>query len=125
MQDAFEHALILITPVAWISAWWFLIGAYKREPRRWRIRLSFTSLALLTIAGLLFIPIAIYNSGVDWKSGEGIETHMRHTLLATAVAIRICGAALLLSLFGKPKLVALIVVACIGTALFWVVSTIP
>ena len=120
----FEYALIFAAPVAWISAWWFLITGQEREPRDWRNRVSFVSLSLLTVAGLLFIPIRIYNSGANWRTAGGFDTHLRHTLAAAAIAIRTCGAALLLSFFGKPKLIALIAIGCVGTWLLWAISII-
>lgn len=116
-----EYGLIFAAPVAWISAWWFLLAAHKRELRNWRNRVSFVSLVLVTVAGLLFIPIRIYNSGMDWKSAD---THMRHTLAAANIAIKICGISLLLSFFGKPKLIALIAIVCVGTWLLWALSII-
>lgn len=120
----FEYGLIFAAPVALIAAWWLLIIGEKRGRRSWRNRVTLVSLVLLTRAGLLFIPVTIYNSGTHWKSAGELDTHMRHTLTAAAIAIRTCGIALLLSFFGEPRLIALIAIGCIGTWLLWAISII-
>ena len=124
MPSYLEYGFIFAAPVACFLAWWLLIAAYKQEPPSWRNRISFLSLVLLTITILLFVPIRMYNSGAGWKTALGFDTHMRHTLLAAAIAIRTCAVAFIVSVFGKPKLIALIVIACIGTWMLWAISII-
>jgi hypothetical protein len=114
------NTLIILAPFAWISGWWFGLKGTTQQPKSWQNWVSITSLGLVTVAGLLWFPAALFASRNGWAS-----EHVRTVQAWSGIAVLICAAALVLSLFGKPRLILPIVVACLGAASFWIGTTIP
>ena len=113
------NTLIILAPFAWVASWWFGLKALVQDRKNWRIRLSVAALGLTTIVGLLWLPAGFY-------AAHHPEMGKDRTLDAfTAIAVLACGVALILSLFGKPRLIIPIVITCLGTASFWFGTTIP
>ena len=113
------NTFVILTPFAWAAAWVFALRAILKEPKSWRNRVSLGSLALLTLLGLLWLPVAVYSSRTGSPTGAGFAARMKNVQDWSGVAARGCAVPLVLSFFGRPRLIAPIVIACIGTALFW------
>jgi hypothetical protein len=58
-----------------------------------------------------------------WGSDFGLQIQTAQTW--TKVSVRICALSLVLSFFGRLRLIVPVACACVGTAVFWVMSTIP
>lgn len=117
VANALTTILILCVIPALAYSWWFCTKEMKREPGRWRNRITLASLALVSLAILLWPVMAAFIPRNEqlWQYAEAWQR----------VILRICTAALILSLAGRPRLILPIVVACLGTTLFWLVSTAP
>lgn len=114
------NLFMILAPFAWGTGWWFGLKAITQDPNSWRNRASIFSLGIVTAAGLLWLPAAFYAA----HSGRTSE-HLRTIDLWSGVAILICAVALILSLFGRPRLILPIAVAALGTSCFWIGTTIP
>jgi hypothetical protein len=110
---------IVLTPFAWGTACWFALKAIALDRKNWRNKVSVTALGITTLAGLLSLPAGFYSAH---SPGTG---KFRTIDEWTAVAVVMCGLALVLSLLGRPKLIIPIALACMGTASFWIGTTIP
>ena len=113
------NIFVILTPFAWAAAWVFALRAILKEPKSWRNRISIGSLGLLTLIGLLWLPVAVYSSGTESAASAGFAVHMKNVQEWSKFAGRGCVLPLVLSFFGRPRLIAPIAMACIGTALFW------
>ncbi len=119
--DTIGLVLILLAPVGLAYSWFFYLTRMKKEPTGWRKGVTLLSLALVSLMALLWlvmVALAPRAGGGVGVSQDWIESWHRpvfRTLLA----------ALVLGLFGRPRLILPIAVACIGTAVFWMVSTMP
>jgi hypothetical protein len=113
------NILIILTPFAWGTACWFSFKATAQDRKSWRNRLSLVALSIVTLVGLLWLP-AGFIAARDPGTGK-----FRIIDEWTAVAEVICGCALILSLFGRPKLIIPIALTCLGAGAFWIGTTIP
>jgi hypothetical protein len=91
----------------------------------WRGRVTLGALVLLTFAILLWPITRITMPAADWSSGAGVGEQLRWVDAGERVASRILLAALALSVFGRPRLILPIALACVGTGLFWIYSNMP
>src|SRR5438874_10767865 len=114
------NTFVIFAPFAWGTSCWFGLKAITEEPKSWRNRVSICSLTIVTLAGLLWLPAALFLA--HKRSGSNFFGTAHGW---AAMAILICACALVLSLFGKPRLVTPIVFTCLGTASFWFGTTIP
>lgn len=102
-----------------VYSWWFYLTRMKKEQTGWRKRVTLLSLALVSLVVLLWPVMVVLTQragradDVDW-----IESWHRPVFRTLVVA-------LVLGLFGRPRLILPIAVACAGTAVFWMVSTMP
>jgi len=112
-------AFVILTPFAWATASILAWRAILEDPKSWRNRVSLAALGLLTLFGLLWLPIAGYASGSDSLAGAEVGARIDQFEAWAKFAGRGSAVALVLSLFGRPQLIAPIVIACIGTAFFW------
>jgi hypothetical protein len=85
---------------------------------RWRDRISLLALVIASGAVLLRFVMPIF-----WGSDFGGQVRMADAW--GKVSVRMCAVALVVSLAGRPRFIAPLVVACVATAGFWVTSTIP
>ena len=113
------NTFVILTPFAWAAAWVFALRAILKEPKSWRNRVSIGSLGLLTTIGLLWLPVAVYSSGTESLAGAEFAAHLKNVQDWSRLAGRGCAVPLVVSLFGRPRLIAPVAIACIGTALFW------
>jgi hypothetical protein len=80
---------------------------------------------LLSFAVLLWPITRITMPAADWGSYVGVREQLQWVDTGEKVALRTLLAALALGLFGRPRLIVPIVLACAGTGLFWIFSNIP
>lgn len=123
------NSFIILTPFAWGTSTWLSVKAITSEPTNWRNRedigifwqnrASVSALGIVTVVGLLWLPAGFY-------AARHTDTgNIRIMDQFAAMAVVACGLALILSLLDRPKLIAPIVVTCVGTASFWFGTTIP
>jgi hypothetical protein len=118
--------LILLAPVGLIYGWVFYSTRMKAEARSWRKRATLLSLILVSLVIVLWpVTMVVLVPRADWLSGAGVGHQVRWMEAWERGAFRALVVALVLGLFGRPRLILPIAVACVGTALFWSFSTIP
>lgn len=123
-SDFAEMTLVLFAPVAFTYSWHFYFTRMRRESAGWRNRLTLISLALASLAALLFpvmvmlMPRAGSGGEVGVDEDEWVESWHRPIFRTLLLALLLC-------LFGRRRLTAPIAIACVGTALFWLFSTAP
>jgi hypothetical protein len=118
--------LILLAPVALIYGWVFYSTRMKAEPRSLRKWATFISLILVSLVIVLWpVSMVVLVPKADWLSGAGVGHQVRWMETWETIAFRALVVALVLGLFGRPRLILPIAVACVGTALLWLFSTIP
>lgn len=117
--------LVLLGVFGFTYSWYFYITRMPWKTSGWRGRITLVSLLLISFA-VLFWPInRMTMPAADWGSGLGVGQQVRWVDAGERVALRILLAALALILFGRPRLILPIVVACVGTGLFWIYSNMP
>jgi hypothetical protein len=101
-----------------VYTWFVLLRMSPDQPFPWRDRISLFALIIASGAVVLrFVMPAI------WGSDFGAQVRMAQAW--TKVNIRMCAVALVLGFVGRPRFIVPLVVACLATAGFWVMSTIP
>jgi hypothetical protein len=123
--NLFATMLILLAPAGLAYGWFFYSTRMKADPWNWCKRLTLLSLVLVSLVIVLWPVSRVLMPRGDWASGAGIGRQVRWVESWDKGAIRVLAVTLVLSLFGRPRLILPIAVACIGTALFWWFSTIP
>ncbi len=113
------NTFMLLTPVAWFTSWWFGLKAIADDGKSWRNRVSLAALGIVTLTGLLWLPAMMI--AVSHPPSHNARTADEFA----GVAVLVCGLALILSFVGRPRLIAPIVLTCLGTASFWIGTTIP
>ena len=93
----------------------------RRVKARWRGRVSLWWFA----GGYVVAVTMLYMPGADWRRGAGVAHQIGWEYARARVALYGLLVALVFCLFGRPRLILPIAVACIGTGLFWLFSTIP
>jgi hypothetical protein len=117
--------LVLLAPVGLIYGWVCYFTPASDEPGALRGRATLLSLALISLAAALWLITMLYLPGADWRTGAGVGHQIAWEYARARVALYASLAALVMCLFGRPRLILPISVACIGTGLLWVVSTMP
>jgi len=108
--------LILLAPVGLVYSWWFYLTRMKKEHTGWRKRITLLSIVLVSLVVLAWpVMVVLAPTAVDVGWIESWHRPIFRTLVL----------ALVLGLFGRPRLIVPIAVACVGTAVFWMVSTMP
>ena len=123
--DTILILLILIGPIALIYAWVCYFAPKSKEPTGWRSRATLVSLVLISLAVLSWLVMVLHIPAADWGTGAGVGHQVAWVYERARVALCSLAGAIVLSLFGRPRLVLPIVIACIGSGLFWLVSTMP
>lgn len=116
--------VVLSAPVMLIYGWVCDFTPASEESVGWRGRATLLSLVLVSLAVLLWLLMELLMPGADWRTGAGVG-HQVAWVARARVALYALLVALVLGLFGRPRLILPIAVACIGTGLFWLVSTMP
>jgi len=117
--------VVLLAPVGLIYGWVRYFTPASGEPAGWRGRTALLSLTLVSLAGALWLVTMLHMPGADWRSGAGVGDQIVWVYARARVALYALLTALVLCLFGRPRLILPIAVACVGTGLFWVFSTMP
>ena len=118
--------IILLAPVGLIYSWAFYLRRMRREPTTsWRNRATLLSLTLVSLAALLWPIMMVLMPRADWGSGLGVNHQVQWVEAWHTPIFRTLLVALVLSLFGRRRLMAPMTVACVGTAMFWLFSTMP
>jgi hypothetical protein len=117
--------VVLSAPVMLIYGWICYFTPRSQEPVGWRGRATLLSLVLVSLAASLWLLMELRMPGADWRTGTGVGHQVAWVYAHARVALYALLVALVLSLFGRPRLILPIVVACIGTGLFWLFSTMP
>jgi hypothetical protein len=116
---------VLLAPLGLIYSWVFYFTRMRKEPAGWRSRATLLSLVLVSLAILLWPAVMVLTPGADWERGTGVGHQVQWVYARARVALGLSLAALVLSLFGRPRLILPITIACIGTGVLWLMSTMP
>ena len=116
--------IVLLAPVGLIYSWVFYLTRMRREPAGWRNRVTLLSLTLVSLALVLWPIMLGLVPRADWRDAAGIELQSQWVAWHPPV-FRALLVALVLCMFGRPRLIGPIAVACVGTAMFWLFSTMP
>jgi len=125
LENIIVTALVLLAPLGFVYSWYFYVRRMPWNASGWRGRVTLGSLALLSLAILLWPITRITMPSANWQTYAGVGEQLRWVDAGVWIALRILLAALALSLFGRPRLILPIVVACVGTGLFWIYGNIP
>ena len=117
--------VVLLAPIGLLYGWFFYWTRMRYESRSWRNRIAVVSLVLVSLAVLSWPAMAMLAPKVDWVTYVGAQRQLDWVDAWEKVALRTLLGALVLGLFGRPRLILPIAVACVGTALFWIFSTMP
>ena len=124
-ENISDSVLVLLAPVWLLYGWFFYFARMRHEAFGWRNGITVVSLAMVSLAALSWPVMALLVPRADWGSGVGVEHQVRWVDAWHRPAFRTLLAALILGLLGGPRLILPIAVACVGTALFWLFSTMP
>ena len=111
-------AAVIAGLIGFVYSWLRLLKTYGEESFHWRDWISLAALALASVALFLRFVMPAF-----WGSDFGAQVRFAQTW--TKVSVRICLMTLLLGIFGRLRLIVPIGCACFGTAVFWIMSTIP
>jgi hypothetical protein len=118
-----------LSQLAWIAlliagflcfgySWFVLLRMSSDKSLLWRDRISLLALIIASGAVLLRFVMPAF-----WGTDFGGQVRIADAW--AKVSVRMCAAALVLGLAGRPRFIVPLVVACLATAGFWVMSTIP
>jgi hypothetical protein len=125
VENDIAGVIALLAPVGLIYGWHFYFTRIRHEPAGWRNGISVSSLVLASLGGLLWPTSMIFAPKADWGNYVGVAQQVHFVEAWEKVAVRTLLVALVLCFFGRLRLIAPVVVACLGTTLFWLFSTIP
>jgi hypothetical protein len=117
--------IILLAPVGLIYAWIFYARQIAGKAAGWRGRMTLAALVLVSLTVLLWPVARMTMPAANWGTGVGVGEQVRWVQAWERGALRILLGALVLTLFGRPRLIVPITMACVGTGLFWIFSDIP
>jgi hypothetical protein len=115
--------IALLAPVGLIYSWYFYLVKIRKEPAGWRNRMSLLSLALGSLGALLWPVTMMFAPKADWTSYVGVARQVEFVESWEKIGVRTLLVAFVLCFFGRPRLIAPIAIACVGTALFWLFTT--
>ena len=111
-------AFLIAGLLCFVYAWFVLLKMSGDKSFRWRDRISVLALIIASGAVLLRFVMPAF-----W--GPDFSGKVQVAQVWTKVSVRMCAAALVLALAGRPRFIVPLVVACLSAAVFWVMSTIP
>ena len=117
--------IIILAPAGLIYSWVFYLTRMRREPARWRHWVTLSSMALVSVVVLLWPIMLAFTPRTDWGSGLGVGHQVEWLEAWHRPIFRTLLVALVLAWLGRPRLIAPIALACIGTAMFWLFITMP
>ena len=125
ISNTIATILVLMAPIGFVYSWYFYFTSMPWKSSGWRGRVTLASLVLISLAVLLWPAMMVLMPAADWGSGAGVGHQVRWVYARAGVALILLLAALVLGLFGRPRLILPIAVACIGSGVFWLMSTMP
>ena len=117
--------IVLLAPVGLVYGWFFYLVTMSKELWGWRKWVTVVDLGLVSVAIVMWPVARMTAPAVNWQTWAGAGAYMDWVDSWGRVALRILLAALALSLFARRRLVVPMVVASVGTGLFWIFSNIP
>ena len=124
-ENAIATVIVLLAPVGLAYAWYFYLVTMSKELWGWRKWVTVVDLGLASVAIVMWPVARVTAPEVNWQTWAGAGAYMHWVDSWERVALRISLAALALSLFARPRLVVPMVMASVGTGLFWIFSNIP
>jgi hypothetical protein len=126
--DLVATIIIILAPAGLIYSWTFYLFYLRRmksEPTGWRHYVTLLSMALVSLVVLLWPIMFALAPQADWRIGRGVDHQVQWLEAWHRPIFRSLLVALVLALLGRPRLIVPMAVACIGTAMFWLFSTMP
>ena len=117
--------IALLAPVGLVYSWHFYWTQIRKAPSQWRDRATLLSLALVSLVALLWPVMMVLTPRADWGTGLGVAHQAQWVESWHTPILRSLLGAFVLALLGRPRLIGPIAIACIGTAIFWIGSTMP
>ncbi len=117
--------IALFAPVGLVYSWYFYFTHMRKAALGWRDGVTLLSLVLVSLVVLLWPVMMALTPRADWGSGFGVAHQVQWVEAWHTPILRTLLSALVLSLFGRPRLIGPIAIACIGIAIFWIGSTMP
>jgi hypothetical protein len=124
-ENTIVTALILLSPVGILYGWFFFATRMRPEDSSWRNRISVFSLSLVSLVAASWPIMPGLMPHADWGTGAGVGHQMDWVEAWHKPVLRTLLAAMILSLFGRGRLIIPIVMGGVGIGLFWLVSTMP
>jgi len=124
-ENTIATLLVLLAPFGLVYGWVFYFKRMRCEAGSWRNRITVVSMVLVSLAAVLWSVMAILMPRADWGTGTGVGHQMQWIEAWHRPIFRTLLAALGLCMFRRPRLILPIAIGCIGTALFWLFSTMP
>ncbi len=125
IENDIATVIVLLAPIALIYGWCVYVTNVRKEHSSWRSRFSLMSLGLVSLATVLWPLMMVLAPKADWTTYVGMAEQVRFVYSFVRLALGILSLGFVLCFFGKPRLIATIVVSCIGIALFWLFTTMP
>ena len=117
--------LILLSQTGLIYGWYFYFARMRKSVFSWRDRSSMTSLVLASLVALFWPLMMVFTPKADWISGVGVAHQVEWVNSCTRLALWALLVSFVVALFGRPRLIAPILIACVGAAVFWIGTTMP
>lgn len=124
-EDVVATIIVILAPAGLIYSWVFYLTRMRREPTTWRHWVTLLSMVLVSAVVLLWPIMLALMPRADWGSGLGVAHQVQWVEAWHRPIFRILLVALVLALLGRPRLVAPMAFACVGTAMYWLFSTMP
>ena len=125
VENNLAGIVVILAPVGLIYSWYFYFSKLRREPSRWRNKISLIALVLASLILLLWPAAMIFAPKVHSATYVGAPEYQKFVDTWMKVAVRALILPFVLCFLGRPRLIAPIAVACVGTALFWLFSSMP
>src|SRR5262249_55922308 len=117
--------VVLLAPVGLIYGWYFFFARMWKVETGWRSHVTLVTLILISVVVVMWPIARITAPEVNWHTWVGAGAYMHWVGAWEKVSVRILLASLVLSFFGRPRLILPISFACVGIGLFWISSDIP
>lgn len=125
MANLIVYTLVLLAPAALAYGWYFYFSQLRGEPGRWRNLITLSSLVLVSLVLVMWLPMMLLVPSADLRTGVGVAHQAQWMVIRTKAALCALLVAFVLCFLGRPRLILPTVVACLGTAVLWFFSALP